>query len=50
MRYSQLKNTYSFLYNAPYVVLCVIICIVLILLLRKPLKKYFEAEDLLLEQ
>ncbi len=37
---------YSFLYNAPYVVLCIIICIVLILLLKKPLKKYFEAEDL----
>ena len=40
---------YSFLYNAPYVVLCMVICIVLILLLQKPLKKYFEAEDLRLE-
>ena len=37
---------YSFLYNAPYVVLCVLICIVLILLLNKPLGKYFRAEDL----
>jgi len=40
---------YSFLYNAPYVVLCVMICIVLILLLKKPLRKYFEAEDLRVE-
>ena len=37
---------YSFLYNAPYMVLCVIICLVLIMLLNKPLGKYFRAEDL----
>ena len=37
---------YSFLYNAPYMVPCIVICLVLILLLKKPLKTYFEAEDL----
>lgn len=37
---------YSFLYNVPYMGLCIAVCVVLILLLQKPLKKYFTGQDL----